>query len=223
MTLDKIYKKTILCPICRKETKINMYKKGTFKIKEQDLDMHVSYEGLNPILYEVYICKHCGYTNASKYFDKIKSIDKETISQYISTRWCDIDIPEDNTIEFAIYLYKLALANRNFYNKPFYGELAVINLRLSWLYKELGDTVQLQKFRGFALDCLLKAYLNESMPLGGLYNKAVSAYLISVLYYYNNQFEDCMKWLNNVILDRIAPEKLKDKARNLKDLINKKQ
>ena len=220
MTLDKIYKKTIVCPICGQETRINMYKKGTFKIKEQDLDMHVTYEGLNPILYEVYICNHCGYANASKYFDKIKSIDKEIISQFISTKWCPIEIPEDNNLEFAIYLYKLALANRTFYNKPSYGELVVINLRLSWLYKDFGDMIQVEKFRGFALDCLLKAYINESMPIGGLFNKSVSSYLISVLYYYKNEFEESMQWLNNVILDRMASEKLKDKARYLKELIN---
>ncbi|SHF08492.1 DUF2225 domain-containing protein [Clostridium fallax] len=218
MNSDQIYKKTIICPICKKESKVNMTKKGAFKILKQDFDMQITYEGVNPLFYSVFLCNYCGYANVDKYFENVKDLTKKNIILNITSKWKGITIPEENNLNFAIYLYKLVLLNRTYFEKKNYGELAVINLRLSWLYKEVNDLKQTNRFRENALNCFLESYYSEDSPIGGLYNDSYVEYLISVLYYSLDNLEEALKWTNKLIQNRNTPYKLKEKARDMKEI-----
>lgn len=215
-----IFKKTIICPICKKESKINAIKKGAFRIIHQDIDLHLKYEGLNPIYYDVNFCNHCGYADLSKYFNKINPKEFDILQKNISYQWTPMEIPMDNNINFAINLYKLVLLNRLYIKKHKKGELAVITLRLSYLFKDLGNEDNISRFRQNTLTCLTEAYTSEEFPLGETFDQYYAEYLLSVLNYYNSNKEEAMKWVGKVIINPYTPHKIKEKARDLKEMIN---
>lgn len=215
-----IFKKTIVCPVCKTESKVNSLKKGAYRIIGQDIDLELHYSGLNPLYYDVISCNNCGYTDVSKYFSKIKSKEIPNILFNISKPWIPRIVPDEHNTLYAIKLYKLALLNRLYVKKDKKGELAVITLRLSYLYKALNDNQNINKFRKHTLECLTEAYRIESFPIGELFDQYYAEYLLAMLNYYDNNKNEAIKWVGKVIVNPFTPHKIKEKARDLKELID---
>ena len=217
------YPKKITCPICNKESTVSYPKKGSYRILNQDVDLNVNYEGLNPLFYSVFICRHCGYAARESKFDKIRRIQIDDIKDRVSSKWKnqDIVLPDEYDVNTAVTLHKLALLNHLSLNKPLNSELGIINLQLSWLYKNVNSKEE-ERFRKNALECLEQAYLNEDLPLGGVYNAGQSCYIIGSLNHLLGNDDVALRWLQDVILSKDSGYKLKEKARDLKSLIKGK-
>lgn len=209
---NRLYNKTIACPICMKEFEITKVKSNGSKISSVDTDFCVYYEGINPILYDVWVCEHCGYAAQNDKFDKILSREAKLIQSEITPKWTQHSFSGERTIQQAIETFKLALLNLDAKKgKP--SEYAKICIRIAWLYRLLEDPRE-NDFLKFAADNYAKAFQTERFPLDKL-DENTCMYTIGELNRRLGNMEEAVKWFSSVISSPEARRnsKLLDKTR----------
>lgn len=211
-----ILTKTIECPICKKKTIQSGLRSSVLKVESQDIDLNVKYKDIEPLLYGVYFCNHCGYANLSQTFDNPKE-RKFVYNNLFKEKWKQREIPEIHSLDYAINLYKLVLLNKISIAKKMNGEIAIVCLKLYYLYKIKNDEKEMKKFRKLCLENLKEGYEKEDFPFGGIYNNYMVSYLISIFSFFENDIDICKQWLSSLIKDINAPYKLKEKARDFKE------
>ena len=98
------------------------------------------------------------------------------------------------------------------------SEKAHLCLKTAWLYRIKGDQENENKFLTRSLDQFLKAYEYERLPVAGL-NEPSLMYLIGELYRRLDDNASALKWFSNVIVSRDVSPRIKDMAREQKDVI----
>jgi uncharacterized protein (DUF2225 family) len=217
MSSDKVYGKSIICPVCGVETKVSKPKKGSFRMGKKDSDLMQNYEGINLLFYEINFCNECGYAALPSYFNKLKEIQKTLIINKITSKWTKNNYEEEYTIDNAIQQHKLALLNA-IVKESSLGEKALLCLRLSWLYRQKGDKDTEVRFQKDAVSGFEKAYQSEPLPIGGL-DKSHLLYLIGELHRRLGNYESASTFFSQVLISTEAPAKLKEMVRDVKDLM----
>lgn len=213
-----LYDKKVTCPICLKTFNCRVVKAYTPRMKSKDTDAFIRYEGINPYFYEVIVCPTCGYAALKSDFQKIESYKREVILIKISNQWHGKEYPQVYNEEIAIERYKLALLN------AVLGEFkdstkATLCLRIAWMYRLLENQEEEIDFLKRALQGFLIAYENERTPIYGLSRYSLE-YLIGELYRRTEDYTKAEIWFSKVILSG-ADQKLKDRARDMRDLSKK--
>lgn len=211
-----LYDKKETCPVCAQGFMSKAVKSNAPRVKSKDTDLFIRYNVINPYFYEVIVCPHCGYSALKSDFNNVRSYQKEKISGKVSTQWKGREYPELFDENIAIERYKLALLN------AVIGELnnstkAVICLKTAWMYRLLGKEQEEKEFLAKSLQGFLIAYENERTPIYGL-DRFSLEYLIGEIYRRTGDFVNAKLWLGKVIISKADP-KLKDKARDIRDLI----
>lgn len=210
-----LYDKKVNCPVCLQTFNSRVVRAYAPRMKSKDTDAFIRYEGINPYFYEVIVCPTCGYAALKSDFQKIESYKRETILIKISNQWHGKEYPQIYNEEIAIERYKLALLN------AVLGEFkdstkAILCLKIAWMYRLLENEEEENDFLKRALQGFLIAYENERTPIYGL-NRYSLEYLIGELYRRTEDYTNAKLWLSKVILSG-ADQKLKDRARDMRDL-----
>lgn len=217
--LDCLYDKKVTCPVCNSSFTVKAVKTSSYKMKGKDSDFFIRYELINPYFYDVWICNSCGYAAMKADFEKIKSFQKELVETNITPKWRGRDYKTPYDINTAIERYKLSLLNY-YYIEAYSSKKAMNCLKLAWLYRLLNDTKNEQTYLTEALNGFNDAYINENFPIYGM-DKFTIMYLIGELYRRTGDNENALLWLGRVITSPVANKKIKDLARDQKDLIKK--
>lgn len=209
-----LYDKKVNCPVCLQTFSSRVVRAYAPRMKSKDTDAFIRYEGINPYFYEVIACPTCGYAALKSDFQKIEPYKRESILIKISNQWHGKEYPQIYNEEIAIERYKLALLN------AVLGEFkdstkAILCLKIAWMYRLLGNEEE-NDFLKRALQGFLIAYENERTPIYGL-NRYSLEYLIGELYRRTEDYTNAKLWLSKVILSG-ADQKLKDRARDMRDL-----
>jgi uncharacterized protein (DUF2225 family) len=238
MIKDILYDRKLICPVCGEDINIRSVKAGKAKLLSSDLDLRPKYDIITPYLYDVILCNCCGYAALSRFFSKITRTQASWIKNQISTAYKGRFYPEEYTFEMAIERYKLALLN-SVVKKAKDSEKAYICLKLAWLYRSVSEEIMTndnydkQKLkenndyeRAFvekAYVGFVSAYEKESFPVCGM-NEITVTYLIGELSRRLGKNDESLRWISKVIISKNANDRLKNKARDVKDLIkNNKQ
>jgi uncharacterized protein (DUF2225 family) len=217
-TIQNLYDKTVNCPICGKESKNKAVKKSSFKVVNRDSDSMIHYTGVNPSFYEVIFCPECGYAALPQYFPNVTQKVIGAVLQNISSKWTKPTYPEIYTEEFAIKQLKLALHNSIIKDGPD-SEKGLICLKLSWMYRLLGEVENERRFQEQTILCFEKAYLSEKFPAAGM-DEYTMQYLIGELNLRLGNMEKALTSFSAVLVAVNAPAKLKEKVRDQKALID---
>jgi uncharacterized protein len=212
-----LYEKTILCPVCGKESKNLAVKKSSFKVENRDTDSMVYYSGVNPSFYEVSYCTECGYAALPVYFPNLSEKAIRAIKTNISSKWSKPSYPDYFTVEFAIKQLKLALHNA-IIKESLDSEKGLICIKLSWHYRLIGDIENEKRFQEQTIACFENAYQREKFPAAGMDEYSIQ-YLIGELYRRLGNFDKALSYYSAVIIANEAPSKLKEKVRDMKDLL----
>lgn len=238
---DFLFLKTYTCPVCEKEVKTATVKTGTVKLERVDTDLRPKYVQLDSIKYGVTLCDHCGYAALGQYFMRITSTQKQFILDQISPSFEKPVVGDSMKLSYdeAILRHKLALLNavvkegRN-------SERAYTCLRTAWLYRGKAEEIsegleehldkdsaieaiaelekEEEKFLVNAYEGFHKAYFNENFPISGMDINTVS-YILGDLARRIGKYDEAGKWISQVLVARDASKRLKDRARNIKDLL----
>lgn len=216
---DFLYEKTILCPVCGKESKNLTVKKSSFKVENRDSDTMIYYSGVNPSFYEVTYCAECGYAALPQYFPKIKDKAIGAIVQNISSKWSKPSYPDQFDSDYALKQLKLALHNA-IVGDALDSEKGLICLKLSWIYRLKGDVDNEKRFQEQTIVCFENAYNKEQFPAASM-DEYTMQYLIGELYRRVGNFDKALYFFSNVIISNGASPRLKEKTRDQKDLLPK--
>lgn len=231
---DFLFEKTYTCPICDKEFKAKTVKIGKARLVGTDQDLRPKYENIDMLKYDIILCPNCGYAALSRYFKFLTAPQAKMISEKISKAFKpQPDTKEIYSYEDALERYKLTLANAIVkMAKP--SEKAYICLKTAWLLRGQGEHLDPadkdyakkkaeneaaeNEFLRNALEGFLAARQTEGYPMCGM-DEATVDYLIAVTALRFEQFDVATKLVSNILVSHAANPRMKEKARDLKELL----
>lgn len=212
-----LYDATITCPVCDNVFQARAVKSSAYRRQKSDSDLHIRYSLINPYFYEVYLCNICGYAAMKQDFEKIRDSQMDLIQKKISLKWQGRRYPEVYDNDIAIERYKLALLNSVVIEAKA-SRKALNCLRIAWMYRLKEDDQNEQLFLKQALEGFNNAYLNEEFPICGM-DKFTVMYLIGELNRRTENLDEANLWFSKIITTPSVPQKIKDLARDQRDLI----
>ena len=230
---DFLFDKSCTCPICDKEFKSRTVKVGKAKLSGSDLDLRPRYEQIDLLKYDIIMCPFCGYTALSRFFKFVTSPQAKNIKKTISATFTpQKETKETYTYDEALERYKLARANA-IVKQTKASEKAYICLKTAWLLrgksehldKNLPDYEAQKKqceeeeneFLHNALEGFITARQSESFPMCGMDEPTVD-YLIAVTAMRFEQYDVASRLIASIMQSSANP-RMKDKTRDLKDMV----
>ena len=231
---DYLFDKTYECPICGGQIKARTMKSGKAKLLRADVDLRPVYENIEPLKYDVVLCPHCGYAAFVRYFKGLTAFQTKAIKEAICASFQPIqEEKETYTYEEAINRYKLCLANAIVKHAKA-SEKAYICLKAGWLLRSMKENLdssdqehekkaaeaqaQEDEFLKNALDGFLNARESENFPMCGMDEITVD-YLIAALAMEQDRFDVSSRIISNILVSPSATSRMKDKARDLKEML----
>lgn len=228
---DNIFDKTFTCPVCDTEFKSKMVKSGKVKLQSLDTDLRPIYQFMDPLKYDAIVCPHCGFAALNRFFKFMTSAQAGLIKKNISSAFRGIN--EAGSIysyDDAIARHKLALVNA-IVKKAKTSERAYTCLKTAWVIRGKAENLpkdqasvkqQLEKeeleFIAKAYDGFDEAFSKESFPMCGM-DEITITLLMAELARRIGKYDESSRWISRVLISRDANERIKQKARDIKDLI----
>lgn len=232
---DFIFEKSYTCPVCDNEFKSKTVKTGKVKLVSADTDLRPKYQLVDSLKYDVVDCPVCGYAALNRFFNFMTSPQAKLIKANISSVYKGAGPGGDIvTYDEAITKHKLALVN-TIVKKGKLSEKAYTCLKTGWLVRGKREALPtttpnydkvVKQLEAEEIDFLTKAYegfaeaySKENFPMCGM-DEATITYLLADLARRTGKTEDALRYISKVIVSRDANERIKDKARQLKDLMS---
>ncbi len=234
---DLIYNQELVCPVCDKSFLTKVVRNSRTKLLSTDLDLRNKFEVIDTNKYENITCTCCGYSAMKRNFSHVGERQRALILNSIQGK---VKLPETvgetYSYEEAIQRCKLALVcavvkhGKN-------SEKAYICLKIAWLLRgyseELNEKNQLTESRAKelkeqeleyiqnALEGFIAAVSTETFPICEM-SELTMQYLMAALAYQVDRDEIALKKIAEILSSRGASERVKNKARDLKQLISDK-
>lgn len=231
---EMIFDKTYKCPLCGKEFKAKMVRSGKAKLASTDTDLKPVYVGFEPLKYDIVACLHCGYATTTKSFGHITPGQIKMVKESISANFRGMTNSSGTyTFQEAIDRHKLALANViAMHGKN--SERAYLCLKMAWLYRSMLPGIPLgdAKYEKLRKDCqneetmyiksayegFANSYSKEIPPICGMDTNTLT-YLLADLARRCKDYENCKKYIEALFSSKAAPSRIKEKAREVKQLM----
>lgn len=231
---DLLFDKTFECPVCDKTFTAKMMRSGKARLIGTDQDLRPKYEFIDPVKYDVAVCPDCGYAALTRFVAGLSTMQlkliKENISQNIRMHAYD---GETYTYEEALERYQLALVNA-VVRRGKASEKAYICLKSAWLIRgwaedltEKGEATEenLAELKAKEDEFLMNAYngfteavASEAFPMCGM-DEPTMNYLLAVLAKHFKKYDVASKMIALLLTGTNANNRMKDKARDLKEEI----
>lgn len=234
---DIIYSRVFECPVCGLRFSSMVMKTGKTKLCGTDLDLRPKFEGIDSGKYDVLLCDHCGNAMLSKFFGPISPKQAKMIQEKI-TRNLKNNVYTDDTYSYeqAIERYKIALACA-LVRITSNSEKAYICMKMGWIYRGQREYLEEQRtllpkqreellakekeYLKTAAEGFMLARAKENFPICGM-DTATYDYLIAALAYLTEQYDIAGRLVGDLVVKKGVNSRIKDKARDLKDLILKR-
>lgn len=231
---DFIFDKTYKCPVCDTEFKSKTVKTGKVKLVSADTDLRPKYQLVDCLKYDVIACPSCGFASLNRFFSHMTSAQAKLIKTNITASFRGAP-PEGEILSYdeAITKHKLALINTIVKHGKL-SERAYTCLKTAWMIRGKKETLpentpnydqvveelknQEQEFLVNAFEGFSEAFSKELFPMCGM-DELTMTYLLADLARRVGKYEEAMRFVSKVIVSRDANERIKDKARRIKQLI----
>ena len=228
---DFLFEKTYECPVCYKEFKEHTLRTGKARLIRTATDLRPTFEGIEPLKYDVVQCKECGFTALTRYFVPMTVPQRKAIQEKISVNFKRPPVKTTYSYDDAIMRYRLALVN-SVVKQAKASEKAYVYLRGGWLCRsyledmnEKGDADPAkveevgkleEEFLKNAYEGFVAAEQSEPFPMCGM-DESTLEYLIAALAIRFKHFDVASKLISNLLLSQNLNARVKDKVRDLKD------
>lgn len=231
---DLIYDKSFSCPVCDKKFTSKVMKTGKTRLVSTDLDSRPIYEGIDSNKYDVVECPECGYAAMVSYFQPLLNAQVKMVREGICNK-IKIQNPTGEIYQYeeVIPRYQVALACA-IVKLGKDSEKAYICLHFAWLLRGYAEMLEeeesltaekakelkeqevecLQK----ALEGLINARQKENLPICGMDQTSLD-YMIAAVAYELEKDNIAAKMVSEILISPVANSRMKDKARDLKQLI----
>lgn len=234
---ELLFEKTWTCPACEKDFKNKTVKAGKVRMVSSDQDLRPVYTPIDSLKYDVVLCPFCGYTALERFFKYLSPHQKSLIKEKITASYA---APKEEkpfyTYEDAIRRYKMALANAMVKGAKA-SELGYICLKIAWVLRGMKENLpedtanyesrkaeiekQETEYMRKAFEKLLAARESEGYPMCGMDETTVD-YLLASIGMKFEEYSIASKLLSEIIVSPAASGRVKDKARDMKEVLVKK-
>ncbi len=231
---DYIFDKTFVCPVCDKEFKSKTVKTGKVKLVAMDTDLRPKYQMMDSLKYDAIACPNCGYAALNRFFNYMTSTQSKLIMSNISNSFSGLAAEgEILTYDDAITKHKLALLN-TIVKRSKVSEKAYTCLKTAWLIRGKAETLPKEtkdytmviaklateemEFLKNAYEGFSEAFSKELFPMCGM-DENTTTYLVADLARRLGKYEEASRWISKVLTARDANERIKNKAREVKEMI----
>ncbi len=231
---DIIFDKTYTCPVCDVEFKSKSVKTGKVKLHSLDSDLRPRYKQADPLKYDAVLCPKCGYAALTRFFKYVTHSQSEWIKKSISANFKPMTNSDSiYSYDDAIVRHKMSLVN-SIVKKSKTSERAYTCLKTAWVIRGKAESLptdtpeynkviaQLNKeemeFISNAYEGFSEAYMTESFPMCGM-NESTIALLVAELARKIGKLDESSRWVSRILISKEASERIKDKAREIKELI----
>lgn len=231
---DFVFDKTHACPVCDNEFKSKSIKTGKVKLLGADSDLRPKYQLVDSLKYDAIVCPSCGYSALNRFFNYMTAPQAKLIKEQITVNFRGIENNgEIYTYDEAIARHKLVLVN-TIVKKAKNSERAYTCLKIAWLLRGKAETLpadtdnydqeiaklksEEDEFIYNAYEGFTTAFSKEMFPMCGMDENTVT-YLVADLARRCGKFDEAGRWISKVLVARDANERIKSKARDLKELI----
>lgn len=232
---ETLFDKTYECAVCSRQFTTKAVRAGKAKMVSTDTDLRAVYEHVDVNKYDAIVCPHCGYAALTRFFTTNTQVQRNFIREQITANFKGLPFANGAIVthDEALLKMKLVLANA-VVKKAKNSEKAYICLKTAWVLrgkkdylaekgelspekeKELlnEETAYLkQAYMGFTA-----ALPKENFPMCGM-DETTVIYLMADLARRVGEREQALKFLSEIIVSKTAQPRLKEKARELKDII----
>ena len=230
---DVLFDKSVECPVCGKGFSFRAVKTGKARLLGQDPDLRPKYDKFEPAKYDVVLCPYCGYATLVRYFTSLPAAQVKLLREGIGGKVHGVANNPILSYDDAIQRYQLALAS-SIVKRAKDSEKALVCLKMAWIIRGKKENLpddtpdydnvmsQLRADENEALkaayDGFVSARQKESFPLAGMDETTVD-YLLAVLAARFEEFDVAQKMIAGILTSRTANNRIKDRARDLKDQV----
>ncbi len=228
--IDYLFDKTHTCPVCDYEFKSSAVRTGKAKLIGTDTDLRPHYQGVDPLKYDAIVCPRCGYAALGRFFTTITMPQARLVMEQISKKFhATLKLDGVYSYDDAILFHRLALASA-VVKRSKLSERAYTCLKTAWLLRakqedpatgekdKLALHEQEQEFLRSAYDGFNEAMSKENYPICGMDENTMFCMLADIGRRVGH-FEEAGRLISRVIVSRNASERIKNKARDIKELI----
>lgn len=248
---DYLFDRKYVCPVCGSAITSKAVRSGHVKTVGTDMDLRPKYEQLDTLKYDIVACRVCGYAALARNFTDITESQIALVQSKIKAAFKTQAEFTGSMYSYddALERYKLALVSA-IVKQDKTSERAYLCLKTAWILRgkremleamlteakatgkklkkeeaqlvsQIPELVKEEKaYLKNALEGFLGARRTETFPMCGMDELTVD-YLIAALATVFEQYDVAKKLLGNILVSRVASNRLKDKARDLKDTIAK--
>ncbi len=231
---DLLFDKHFVCKVCDKEFKSKMVRTGKVKLIGSDNDLRPKYQHVDSLKYDAIVCPYCGYAALNRFYNYMTDTQAKLIKINISANFKGLKEGEDIlTYDEAITRHKLALVNAVVKHAKA-SEKAYTCLKLGWLFRGKAESLpvdtpnlecvkrelvaQEKEYIANAYEGFMEAFSKEPFPMCGM-DETTMTYLTADLARQIGKYDEALRMIARVITARDANERIKSKARDMKDLI----
>lgn len=232
---DFLYEKSYRCPICDQDIKSKTVRAGKVKLLSVDSDLRPRYQEMDCIKYDCVVCNKCGFASLARYMTTgLTSLQRKNILDKITPGFKGIEYENDFfTYEDAFARYQLVLVN-SIVRGAKNSERAYICLKLSWLMRGMMDSLDINdpeyqekkaeleeqenQYVANAYEGFSKALSEERFPIAGM-DEPTFLYLVAELARKCKDYAVSARLVTEVITHRSANTKIKERARDLKEVL----
>lgn len=234
---DALFDKKCECPVCNKAFTYRAVRSGKIKLVSQDPDLRPKYDKFDPAKYDVIVCPSCGYAVLAKYFQPLAAAHIKLVKENICGKVRGIENKNVLSYDDAIKRYQLALATA-IVKRTKDSEKAYICLKMAWLIRGKKEEIQenmmddnpdydkimagLRADENEALNSAFEGFITarqkETFPMAGMDELTVD-YLLAVLATRFQHYDIAQKLISSILSSRVANNRIKDKARDLREQV----
>lgn len=233
---DFLFEKTYVCPVCDQEFHSKKIRTGKVKLLAADTDLRPKYQYVDCLKYDAVACPYCGYAALDRFFKFMMPAQARLIREHISANFKGLPATDSiYTYDDALERHQLALLN-TVIKKAKESERAYTCLKMAWICRGKAESLseelpnykaQLKELKEQEKELLENAYTGfetafskESFPMCGMDEITVS-YLLAELARRIGKYEESSRWISRVLISRDANDRIKNRAREIKELLNK--
>lgn len=230
---EVLFDKKCECPVCDEKFTSKAVKSSKVRMISQDTDLRQKYP-IDILKYDAIVCPNCGYAALNRFFKYMQPTQAKLIQENISNNFQGLETTGDiYSYDDAIERHKLALASTIIKKAPD-SEKAYTCLKTAWIfrgkaeslpkdtenYKEELRAIKKQEIEllNNACEGFASAYSKEDFPMCGM-DQLTLEYLMADLCRRTGRFDESGRYISRVLTNRSANERIKNKARDLKELL----
>ncbi|UCZ54177.1 DUF2225 domain-containing protein [Bacillus shivajii] len=214
LEIPPLYDKKVTCHICNHRFTSKKVRSRFIRMEETWNDFYTVYKDpkFNPVLYEVYVCNKCGYAFTDHFQQLTRTVHIQTFKEEVSAYWKEQDYSDERTYEQATHVFKLSILAAMKVKQP-HVVIAGLCMRLSWLYRYLGDE-QEERYLTQAMNQYEKSLIKGDY-IGTSMSELTITYLIGEIARQLGHHEKAMKYFSVVIehKERHMEPKIVEKTR----------